>query len=155
MLSCLSGRGEKLFWCTLFFKAVCAEHLCEAWRLPLPEKIFLARAAVGCTRAALPLTVEEWCLACRVSCLTVCLGSLCIIAVCAEHLCEAWRLPLPEKIFLARATSLHTGGFAAHGLGSNACHAKHLCEAWRLPVPEKIFLARATSLHTGGFAAHG
>ena len=24
---------------------------------------------------------------------------------------------MPEKIFLARATSLHTGGFAAHGLG--------------------------------------
>ena len=24
---------------------------------------------------------------------------------------------MPEKIFLARATSLHTGGFAAHGWG--------------------------------------
>jgi len=46
-----------------------------------------------------------------------CLVSLFFKTVCAKHPCEALRLPVPEKIFLARATSLLTGGSAAHGWG--------------------------------------
>ena len=57
MQSFLPDRPVKSFWGSLFFKTVCAKHLCEACRLPVPKMIFWARAAVGCAQAALPLTV--------------------------------------------------------------------------------------------------